>query len=210
MNQVLTIKDPFGTATTGKLGMWLFLVMDAITFATILLGGVYFRLRADLWGSAGTILNISLTSLNTFLLIMSSFTMVMALNAVKMNDLKGLKTFLFLTIMGGITFLGIQIYEYSHFIMGSPGLETALKNAGFIGHSSFLWTTGTYGGAFYATTSFHGLHVLSGVIYLSVILYQANRGIYSATHYDRVEIAGLFWHFVDLIWILVFTIIYLI
>ncbi|SVA71721.1 uncharacterized protein METZ01_LOCUS124575 [marine metagenome] len=210
MNQVLTIKDPFGTATTGKLGMWLFLVMDAITFATILLGGVYFRLRADLWGSAGTILNISLTSLNTFLLIMSSFTMVMALNAVKMNDLKGLKTFLFLTIMGGITFLGIQIYEYSHFIMGSPGLETALKNAGFIGHSSFLWTTGTYGGAFYATTSFHGLHVLSGVIYLSVILYQANKGIYSATHYDRVEIAGLFWHFVDLIWILVFTIIYLI
>ena len=210
MNQVLTIKDPFGTATTGKLGMWLFLVMDAITFATILLGGVYFRLRADLWGSAGTILNISLTSLNTFLLIMSSFTMVMALNAVKMNDLKGLKTFLFLTIMGGITFLGIQIYEYSHFIMGSPGLETALKNAGFIGHSSFLWTTGTYGGAFYATTSFHGLHVLSGVIYLSVILYQANMGIYSATHYDRVEIAGLFWHFVDLIWILVFTIIYLI
>lgn len=210
MNQVLTIKDPFGTATTGKLGMWLFLVMDAITFATILLGGVYFRPRADLWGSAGTILNISLTSLNTFLLIMSSFTMVMALNAVKMNDLKGLKTFLFLTIMGGITFLGIQIYEYSHFIMGSPGLETALKNAGFIGHSSFLWTTGTYGGAFYATTSFHGLHVLSGVIYLSVILYQANKGIYSATHYDRVEIAGLFWHFVDLIWILVFTIIYLI
>jgi len=210
MNQALTIKDPFGTATTGKLGMWLFLVMDAITFATILLGGVYFRLRADLWGSAGTILNISLTSLNTFLLIMSSFTMVMALNAVKMNDLKGLKTFLFLTIMGGITFLGIQIYEYSHFIMGSPGLETALKNAGFIGHSSFLWTTGTYGGAFYATTSFHGLHVLSGVIYLSVILYQANKGIYSATYYDRVEIAGLFWHFVDLIWILVFTIIYLI
>ena len=210
MNQVLTIKDPFGTATTGKLGMWLFLVMDAITFATILLGGVYFRLRADLWGSAGTILNISLTSLNTFLLIMSSFTMVMALNAVKMNDLKGLKTFLLLTIMCGITFLGIQIYEYSHFIMGSPGLETALKNAGFIGHSSFLWTTGTYGGAFYATTSFHGLHVLSGVIYLSVILYQANKGIYSATHYDRVEIAGLFWHFVDLIWILVFTIIYLI
>ena len=210
MNQALTIKDPFGTATTGKLGMWLFLVMDAITFATILLGGVYFRLRADLWGSAGTILNISLTSLNTFLLIMSSFTMVMALNAVKMNDLKGLKTFLFLTIMGGITFLGIQIYEYSHFIMGSPGLETALKNAGFIGHSSFLWTTGTYGESFYVTTSFHGLHVLSGVIYLSVILYQANKGIYSATHYDRVEIAGLFWHFVDLIWILVFTIIYLI
>ena len=127
-----------------------------------------------------------------------------------MNDLKGLKTFLLLTIMCGITFLGIQIYEYSHFIMGSPGLETALKNAGFIGHSSFLWTTGTYGGSFYVTTSFHGLHVLSGVIYLSVILYQANKGIYSATHYDRVEIAGLFWHFVDLIWILVFTIIYLI
>tara|TARA_B100000586_G_C20058591_1_gene405223 strand:+ start:420 stop:1112 length:693 start_codon:yes stop_codon:yes gene_type:complete len=209
MNYTLTVKDPFGTATTGKLGMWLFLMMDALTFATILLGGVYLRLRTDLWPKAGTILNIPLTSFNTFLLIMSSFTMVMALNAIKHNDQKGLKTFLTLTILGGISFLGIQFYEYSHFIMGSPELGVALNNAGFTGNS-FLWATGSYGSAFYATTAFHGLHVLSGVIYLSVILFHANKGVYSSENFDHLEIAGLFWHFVDLVWILVFTIIYLI
>lgn len=209
MNHTLTVKDPFGTASTGKLGMWLFLAMDALTFAAILLGGIYFRLRTDLWAEAGTVLDIPLTSFNTFLLIMSSFTMVMALNAVKQNDIKGLKTFLSLTILGGITFLAIQVYEYSHFIMGSPELGDALVAVGLTG-DSFLWTSGTYGASFYTTTSFHGLHVLSGVIYLSVILYQSNKGVYSADNYDRVEIAGLFWHFVDLVWILVFTIIYLI
>ena len=135
--------------------------------------------------------------------------MVMALDAIKKNDIKGLKLFLSLTILGGVSFLGIQIYEYTHFIIGNAELGQALQATGLKG-DSFLWTSGTYGATFYATTSFHGLHVLSGVIYLSVILYQANKGIYSATHYDRVEIAGLFWHFVDLIWILVFTIIYLI
>ena len=71
MNQTLTVKDPFGAATTGKLGMWLFLAMDAITFAAILLGGIYLRLRTDLWGDAGQVLNIPLTSFNTFLLILS-------------------------------------------------------------------------------------------------------------------------------------------
>jgi len=209
MNQTIAVKDPFGNASTGKLGMWLFLAMDALTFAAILLGGIYYRLRTDMWAEAGTVLDIPLTSFNTFLLIMSSFTMVMALNAVKLNDIKGLKSYLGLTILGGVTFLGIQAYEYSHFIIGSPELGEALATAGFSG-DSFLWTSGTYGASFYATTSFHGLHVLSGVIYLSVILYQANKGVYSAANYDRVEIAGLFWHFVDLVWILVFTIIYLI
>ena len=189
MNQTLTVKDPFGTATTGKLAMWLFLAMDAITFAAILMGGIYLRLRTDMWGDAGQVLNIPLTSFNTFLLIMSSFTMVMALDAIKKNDIKGLKLFLSLTILGGVSFLGIQIYEYTHFIIGNAELGQAL---------------------FYATTSFHGLHVLTGVIYLSVIYYQSNKGVYSSANYDRIEIAGLFWHFVDLVWILVFTIIYLI
>jgi heme/copper-type cytochrome/quinol oxidase subunit 3 len=85
-----------------------------------------------------------------------------------------------------------------------------LAKAGFLGESSFLWSTGVYGATFYATTLFHGLHVFSGVIYLSIILYQTNRGVYSSKNYDRIEIAGLFWHFIDLVWILVFTIVYLI
>ena len=130
MNQTLTVKDPFGTATTGKLAMWLFLAMDAITFAAILMGGIYLRLRTDMWGDAGQVLNIPLTSFNTFLLIMSSFTMVMALDAIKKNDIKGLKLFLSLTILGGVSFLGIKVYEYTHFILGNAELGKALQATG--------------------------------------------------------------------------------
>ena len=210
MNQTIVVNDPFGKATTGKLGMWLFLVMDALTFGGILLGGIYLRIQSNVWPEAGSVLNIPLTSFNTFLLICSSFTMVMALNSIQEGDQDGLRMFLGTTIAGGIIFLSIQIYEYSHFIIGYPELTNGLYSAGFKDATSFLWSTGTYGAIFYATTTFHGLHVLSGVIYLSVILYHANQGRYSPDRYDHVEIAGLFWHFVDLIWILVFTIIYLI
>jgi len=210
VNHTITNYDPFGNASTGKLGMWLFLVMDALTFATILSGGLYLRLRTDLWPNAGEILNIPLTSFNTFLLIISSFTMVLALNSARSKDIDNLKLFLSLTILGGVTFLGIQVYEYGHFIVGGPALENALLQAGFSGHSSLTWNTGVYGSTFYATTSFHGLHVLTGVIYLSVILFNVSKGVGLEAYYDRIEIAGLFWHFVDLVWILVFTIIYLI
>jgi len=210
MNHTISIKrDPFGIASTGKLAMWLFLAMDAITFGVIIAGGIYLRLRTDQWPEAGQVLNIPLTSLNTFLLIMTSFTMVMGLNELKKDNQRGFKTFILLTIIGGISFLGIQGYEYYHFVLGSTELGKALTSYGF-SDISLLWTTGSFGSTFYATTSFHGLHVFSGVVYLSVILYQARAGVYTAKNYDRVEIAGLFWHFVDLVWILVFTIIYLV
>jgi len=210
MSHTINIKrDPFGHASTGKLAMWLFLAMDVLTFGVILAGGIYYRLRTDQWPDAGQVLNIPLTSFNTFLLIMTSFTMVMALNELKMDNQKKFKTFILITIVGGISFLGIQVYEYYHFIKGGPELGKALNDYGF-SEASLLWTSGSFGSTFYATTAFHGLHVFTGVVYLSVILYQANKGIYTSKNYDRVEIAGLFWHFVDLVWILVFTIIYLI
>lgn len=209
MNQTLTAGKSFGTATTGKLGMWLFLVMDALTFITILIGGIALRYAAPSWPLADVILNVPLTAFNTFLLICTSFTMVMALNGVQKNDQKSLVKYLGLTILGGVVFLGIQVYEYYHFIVGNQSLGAALSASGFSGEK-FLPSTGMYGAVFYATTSFHGLHVLSGVIYLFVIFLQSKKGVYHSGNYDRVEIAGLFWHFVDLIWILVFTLIYLV
>ena len=190
-------------------GCGFFIIIDGLSFAGLLIGGAALRSGGADWPQAGEILNIPLTAFNTFLLICTSFTMVMALDAIKKNDIKGLKLFLSLTILGGVSFLGIQVYEYTHFILGNAELGKALQATGLKG-DSFLWTTGTYGATFYATTSFHGLHVLTGVIYLSVIFYQSNKGVYSSANYDRIEIAGLFWHFVDLVWILVFTIIYLI
>ena len=208
MNKAIQLNDRFGAATTGKLVMWLFLVMDALTFGTILIGGIGLRNAADVWPTAGLILNVPLTAFNTFLLICSSFTMVMALNGVQKGDRKSFIKYLALTIGGGVIFLGVQVYEYTHFILGSNELGVVLSQSGFSG-TQFLPFTGMYGAVFYTTTSFHALHVLTGVIYLSVILTQAVKGQYGSDNYDRVEVAGLFWHFVDLIWILVFTLIYL-
>tara|TARA_B100000315_G_scaffold142358_1_gene131404 strand:+ start:1259 stop:1852 length:594 start_codon:yes stop_codon:yes gene_type:complete len=194
-NQTVTlpINDPFGKATTGKLGMWLFIIIDGLSFAGLLIAGAALRASSTNWPAAGEVLNIPLTAFNTFLLICTSFTMVMALNAIQKGDQAGLKKFLRLTMTGGIVFLGIQVLEYYHFI-----------------NDGFVISTSIYSAVFYVTTCFHGLHVLSGVIYIACILRLANLGVFSANNWDRIEILGLFWHFVDLIWILVFTIIYLI
>jgi len=208
MEHTITMNKSFGDATTGKLGMWLFLVMDALTFGAILLGAAALRYASESWPEAGTILNIPLTAANTFLLICTSFTMVMSLQALREGKEKRFIKFLQLTIIGGLVFLFIQIFEYYHFVSGSSELGLALSTNGLNGNQ-LLPSTDIYGAVFYTTTTFHGLHVLSGVIYLSVIMFQGMKGTYSAANYDRVEIAALFWHFVDLIWILVFTIIYL-
>jgi heme/copper-type cytochrome/quinol oxidase subunit 3 len=184
--------------------------MDGLSFGGLLIGGAALRASAHAWPGPGEILNVPLTAFNTFLLICTSFTMVMALNSIQKGDQKGLVKFLTATMVGGLLFLGIQVWEYSHFITGSHELAASLEGAGFVGATSFLPNTSMYGSIFYVTTSFHGLHVLSGVIYIFVILLQAKKGAYTADNFDRVEILGLFWHFVDLIWIFVFTVIYLI
>jgi heme/copper-type cytochrome/quinol oxidase subunit 3 len=192
--QAIPVNDPFGQATTGKLGMWLFIIVDGLSFTGLLIAGIALRAASpEIWPVAGELLNIPLTAFNTFLLICTSFTMVMALNCVQKGDQTGLKKFLGLTMAGGVVFLGIQVYEYSHFIM-----------------VDFLPSTSIYAAIFYVTTCFHGLHVLSGVIYIACILRMAGLNAYSADNWDHVEILGLFWHFVDLVWILVFTVIYLI
>ncbi len=208
MENTISLEKPFGTASTGKLAMWLFLVMDGLTFITLLIGGLALRNAAGFWPAAGVILNVPMTAFNTFLLICSSFTMVMALNAIQKGTQKLFIRYLALTVFGGVAFLGIQVYEYSHFFIGSDALGDALAQSGFEG-DRFLPSTGLYGAVFYSTTMFHGLHVLSGVIYLGFVLRNGLKGKYTTVQYDQVEIAGLFWHFVDLIWILVFTLIYL-
>ena len=191
--QAIPANDPFGKATNGKLGMWLFIIVDGLSFAGLLIAGGALRAGGAEWPVAGEILNIPLTAFNTFLLICTSFTMVMALNAIQKGDQSGLSKFLIYTMLGGILFLGIQAWEYYHFIF-----------------NDFVLTTSIYASVFYVTTCFHGLHVLSGVIYIACVLRAANLGVYSADNWNNVEILGLFWHFVDLVWILVFTIIYLI
>lgn len=187
--------------TPGKLAMWLFLASDAMGFLGLI--SAYVILRGSLlgdWVPKGgwpdeplPHLNPNLTGVMTFILIVSSYTMVRAVDAIAHGRLGGLKLWLGLTIVGGLTFLGLQVYEYHHFI-----------EAGMTMYSH------PYAATFYACTGYHGAHVLSGVIYLTCIWIKALRNGYSAENYSAVEIVGLFWHFVDLVWIIIFTIIYLI
>jgi cytochrome c oxidase subunit 3 len=181
-------------APRGKLGMWLFLASDALTFGALLAAYGAMRIGSLDWPPPASILNIPLTALNTFILICSSVTMVKALSAIRHGDVKGLQRFLLLTALGGAIFLGIQAFEWTR----------------LIGHDGLSLRKNLFCATFFSLTGFHGAHVFSGVVYLLVIYFRARAGEYSASNNLRVEVAGLYWHFVDLVWILVFTFVYLI
>ena len=188
-------ETPLTPESWGKLGMWLFLVGDAMSFGTLIVGYGIFRIMSSNWPVPSAVLGINLTALMTFLLICSSVTMVQGLAAIQAGDMRRLKIFLGLTILGGLLFLGLQAYEWTHLIthtLPQHGLT-------FTNH---LFTT-----TFFVLTGFHGMHVTGGVIYNSCVLIACVRGRYGAR---EVEIAGLYWHFVDLVWILIFTFVYLV
>ncbi len=190
----------FGRATLGKIGMWIFLLTDALMFAGFLLGYGILRGKSSVWQPAGEpTFGIPFTAGLTFLLILSSVTMVLAYASALQRNKKRTMLFLALTALGGILFLCGQYKEYFG-LLGHPGLT----DEGLIfGHSARA-------SSFYLITSFHGFHVFSGVVFLLVTLYRTWRGHFDDGNYNDIEICGLFWHFVDLIWILVFTFIYLI
>ena len=201
MEHAATLNHPFDPAAPsplssswGKVMMWLFLMSDAMSFAGLLCAYGAVRMSNPLWPVPSSILGVPLTALNTFILICSSVTMVKAVSAIQRGDQAGLRKFLALTMLGGIAFLSIQAYEWTHLI-AVEGLTAQ--------HSLF-------GATFFALTGFHGCHVLGGVLYLGCILTAAFRGRYDASRWTSVEVVGLYWHFVDLIWILVFTFVYLI
>ncbi len=189
-----------GKATAGKVGMWIFLLSDALTFAGFLLAYGILRGQSEQWIPEGAPeLGIKFTALLTFILICSSVSMVMAYAAVVDKDRAKAKLWLGITILGGVLFLCGQYYEYFG-MFGLPGLI----------EQGLVWGDSHYATTFYLVTSFHGGHVFSGVVYLTVIWFRLAAGKYDDGNYNHIEILGLFWHFVDLIWILVFTIIYLV
>jgi len=183
----------FGAATTGKVGMWIFLVTDAMTFGGLLLAYGILRAGNKGWPAPTSVLGIPFTAVMTFVLIVSSLTMVLGLDAAKRGDRGGTVRWLLSTAGGGVLFLCGQVYEYRHLI-----------------HEGFTLPSGNFPATFYVITSFHGGHVFTGVCYLLITAFGVSRGKYLENGANFVEITGLFWHFVDLIWILVFTLVYLI
>jgi heme/copper-type cytochrome/quinol oxidase subunit 3 len=192
--------DPqFGKATPGKIGMWMFLTTDAMSFAGLLLAyGVLRATRPDWPNPVEALGGVGLSGFMTFLLICSSVSMVLSIDACKQRDRKNMLMWLGLTIAGGLIFLGIQVYEYQH-LVHDLGMT----------FNSYAHGNGLFSSTFFAITGFHGLHVLTGTIYLMAIFKMALAGRFDNGDYNLLEIVGLFWHFVDLVWILVFTFVYL-
>jgi heme/copper-type cytochrome/quinol oxidase subunit 3 len=179
-----------------KLGMWVFLGSEVMFFTALI--GSYIILRVaqpQAWeGHPNTTpLNIPVTAVNTFLLICSSVTMVKAFAAVQDGLQKQLRLWLVATVLIGATFVGVQVYEYQELI-----------------HNGFTPGASLFGTTFYTMTGFHGFHVTMGVICMIWVTIKAFRGGYTTTDHRGVEVIGLYWHFVDLVWIILFTIVYLI
>jgi cytochrome c oxidase subunit III len=149
-------------------------------------------------------LSINLTALNTFILICSSVSMVLALSAIQRGEVWKLRLYMMATVVIGSIFLGIQVYEYYHLIWGR------YFPIGISADSHFRPSSSLFASCFFTMTGFHGAHVLGGVILLSCITIQAWLGTYTQSHHSPVELAGLYWHFVDLVWIILFTVVYLI
>jgi cytochrome c oxidase subunit 3 len=189
-------REPGAGVYNEKLGMWVFLGSEVMFFTALI--GSYIILRvANPQPWAGhpnqTPLNIPVTAVNTFLLICSSVTMVKAFAAAQDGLQKQLRLWLMATVLIGATFVGVQVYEYRELIA-----------------HGFVPSRDLFASTFYTMTGFHGFHVTMGVICMIYVTLKAFRGRYSATDHRGVEVIGLYWHFVDLVWIILFTIVYLI
>ncbi len=227
----------------GKLMMWIFLLSDTFTFSALLISyGLVrysfpsfkdimpdmthktFELSHQWWPVPekvfeavpflhGISLPLVFVGLMTFILIFSSVTMVLAVEAGHRRDKADVEKWMLWTILGGFTFLGSQAWEWSHFIHGSAeGLKMA-NGVNLFGANLVQNEYGppAFADFFFFITGFHGTHVFSGVILNIMIFYNATNGVYERRgHYEMVEKVGLYWHFVDLVWVFVFTFFYLV
>jgi cytochrome c oxidase subunit III len=176
-----------------KVGFWTFIGSESLFFATLISTYMVYRGRSITGPYPEEILDIPLTTISTFVLLMSSLAMVLALDGVQRGNRKLSLAWLGTVILLGAVFLGFQVYEFNHFV--GQGLTIG---------------TNVFGSSFYVLTGFHGAHVAVGIIWLSTLWILAFRNKLPAADAMKVEIAGLYWHFVDVVWIVIFTLVYLI
>ncbi len=177
-----------------KLGMWLFIVSDSITFGAVLFCYAYLRLASPDWPTPFRLASIENATIMTFVLLSSSVTMVAAVEAAKAGRIAASVRWLGATMLGGVLFDILHIREWLGLI--HDGLR--------LGQNP--WGSGLFGAAFFTLTGLHMTHVTIGVIYLCIVAIGFRRGKFTS---DDVEISGLYWHFVDLVWMFIFPLVYL-
>ncbi len=192
----------------GKVMMWIFLVGDTFIFGCFLLGYMTVRMSAtEPWPSASEVfaltiagqhLPLLLIAIMTFVLISSSGTMAMAVNFGYRGDRRKTAVLMLVTALLGAAFVGMQAFEWTKLIV-HDGVRPWGNPMG----------AAQFGATFFMITGFHGLHVSAGVIYLLVVAIKVLKGDYESRGYEIVEIAGLYWHFVDLVWVFIFAFFYL-
>jgi len=180
--------------SNAKLGMWAFLASECLLFGALISTYVLYRGR----GVEGTLLphdvyDIPYTSVSSFVLLMSSLTMVLALNAIQRGEPERLRAWLMATALLGMTFIAGQVYEFTSFV--EEGLSIKSNPAA---------------SAFYTLTGFHGAHVTGGILMLLSLFGMSLDGRLPPERAEVVELVGLYWHFVDIVWIIIFTVVYLI
>lgn len=187
-----------------KFAMWLYLASEVVLFAILIGGFVVWRVQnpemVKHFHESGGLLGKFLVSFNTFLLLTSSWAMVMGLREIQRDNVQGLLKWFNITLWLGVVFIVFQYIEYAQLASHGITLDYAGSNPEFAG----------LGVRFYSATFFHGIHVLVGVFWCWLVMRRAKAGAFSSKRYTGVEVFGLYWHFVDVVWILIFTLFYLV
>jgi heme/copper-type cytochrome/quinol oxidase subunit 3 len=176
-----------------KLAMWIFLASDVLLFGALITSYVVYRGRSVVGPYPKDVFDIPYTSVSSFVLLASSLTMVLALASIQRGDVGRMRLWLLATAMLGLTFVGGQVYEFTTFYREGLSL-----------------TTNLFGTTFYVLTGFHGTHVAIGILMLLSVFSLSFSGQITQKDSMTIELVGLYWHFVDIVWIVIFTIVYLI
>jgi len=191
------VEHPALGSTTGlsnnKMAMWLFLGSECLLFGGLISTYMLYRGRHSGGLGPDQIYDIPFTSVSSFVLLMSSLTMVLAVSAANRHDERNTKVWLVITALLGATFVGGQAYEFTTFYREGLGFTTSL-----------------FSSSFYTLTGFHGVHVSVGIVILLSVVGAIARKRTPSDKSELIEIVGLYWHFVDIVWILIFTLVYLI
>jgi len=209
--ETLALREQFDTAEQQKdastLGMWIFLVTEIMFFGGMFLAYTIYRdTYFQVFALASSSLNAVIGAVNTAVLLCSSFTMVLAVRAAQVGQRNALIIFLILTLILGVAFLGVKAYEWNEKFQEHhvPGPTFHLEGTGEQGHAQLFFSL------YFAMTGLHAMHMVIGCGILGWLLIQSLKGKFTPDYMTPVDVAGLYWHFVDIIWIFLFPLLYLI